>query len=192
MILNFTNKTNLLLRRFALALALILLSFNIVFAQLFPISLDQRIDQATTILEGKVIGQTSYWDESQTHIYTSNIVEVYKVFKGQLTGKQAEIITRGGIVGNKMERVSNTLALNLGDIGIFTAVSNTTKVITKANLTKLKAFAGMQGFIKYNLINRSAKDVFNDYKDIVKELHSKIITQTKTEIKTIQLAPFKI
>lgn len=190
MILPFNKETILLLP--TIALALILFSFNTAFAQLIPISLDQRIDQATTILEGKVISQTSYWDENHVHIYTSNIVEVYKIFKGQLTAKQAEIITRGGIVGNKMERISNTLTLNIDDIGVFTAIPNTAKIATKVNLTKLKAFAGMQGFIKYNLINGSAEDVFNHYKNITKELHSKIISITKTSIKTIQKAPFKI
>lgn len=173
-------------------LVLMLFSFNTVFAQLIPISLTQRIDSASTILEGKVISQTSYWNESQTNIYTSNIVEIYKIFKGQLTSSQVELITKGGIVGNRMERVTNTLELNVGDIGIFTAIKSTAKITTKASLIKLRAFAGMQGFIRYDLTNNSAKDVFNDYRDITKELYSKIVAQTKTNVKTIQKAPFKI
>ena len=40
------------------------LYLNSAFAQLVPISLDERIDKATTIFEGRVVSQTSYWDES--------------------------------------------------------------------------------------------------------------------------------
>lgn len=166
--------------------------FNIANAQLIPISLDQRIDNATAILEGKVIAQTSYWDETKTQIYTSNIVEVYKLFKGKLSANQVEIITKGGVVGNDMQRVSHTLELTLGDIGVFTAVPNTFKVTTKAKLTKLKAYAGLQGFIKYDLKDKTAKDVFNTYKNINKEVYSKIAGRTKTNFKTVQKAPFKI
>ncbi|WP_152969750.1 hypothetical protein [Pedobacter sp. Hv1] len=162
------------------------------FGQLVPISLKERIENATIILEGKVISQAAYWDETQTHIYTANTVEVYKVFKGQLTAKQVEIITRGGIVGDRMERISNTLELKVGDAGVFTTIPNKAKINTTTQLTKLKAYAGIQGFIAYDTTNATANDVFNNYKNIPKELHSKIVDQTKSNFKTIQKAPFKI
>jgi hypothetical protein len=184
--------TKIILQLRAISITLLLFGFNTAFAQLIPISLEQRIDSATTILEGKVISQTSYWDEAKTHIYTSNIVEVYKVFKGQLTAKQVEIITRGGIVGDRMERVSHMLELNIGDTGVFTAIRNTTRLTTKAQLTKLKAYAGAQGFIQYDLTKGTAKDVFSEYKNISKEVYLKIAVQTKSDVKTIQKAPFKI
>jgi hypothetical protein len=164
--------------------------FNAAFGQFVPISLAQRIEKSTTIFEGKVISQSCYWDETKTHIYTSNVVEVYKIFKGKLTSLQVEIITRGGIVDNDMERIYNTLELKIGDIGIFTAIASTTKIKTKSNLTKLKAYAGMQGFIKYDLASNSAKDVFNEYINIKKELYPKIETLTKTNMKTIKKNTF--
>ncbi len=162
------------------------------YAQLIPISLDQRIDNATAILEGKVISQTSYWDETKTQIYTSNVVEVYKIFKGKLISNQIEIITKGGVVGNDMQRVSHTLELTIGDTGMFTAVPNTFKVTTKEKLTKLKAYAGLQGFIKYDLKNGTAKDPFTNYKNVNKEVYGKIVGRTKANFKTIQKAPFKM
>lgn len=166
--------------------------FNSAFAQLIPISLDQRIDKSTAILEGKVISQTSYWNDAKTQIYTSNIIAVYKVFKGTLATKQVEMITKGGIVGNDMQRVSHTLELTIGDTGVFTAIPSTAKLTTNARLTKLKAYSGLQGFIKYDLKNGSAKDVFANYKNVKKEVYSKIEGRTKASFKTIQKAPFKM
>jgi hypothetical protein len=162
------------------------------FGQLVPISLEQRIENATTILEGKVIGQTSYWDDNKIHIYTANIVEVYKVFKGQLTAKQVEIITPGGIVGDRMERITYSLELKIGDVGVFTAIPNTTIITTTTKLTQLKVYTGIQGFIQYDLKNSSANDMFSNYKNINKEVYTKIVAQTKFDIKTVQKAPFKI
>lgn len=184
MALNFTKKLILT--------GIVSLCITAVYGQLIPIPLNQRIDNSTTILEGQVISQNSYWDETKTQIYTSNVIEVYKLFKGTLSTNQVEIITKGGVVGNDMQRVSHTLELNIGDIGVFTAVPNTFKIANKTKLTKLKAYSGLQGFIKYDLKSGTAKDVFSTYKNVSKDVHAKIIGRTKTNIKTVQKAPFKM
>lgn len=104
MLLNAPQQTRICILAFVIAL--VFFYADTVHAQLFPVPLTQRIENASTILEGKVVSQTAYWDDAQTHIYTANIVDVYKVFKGTFHAKRVEIITRGGIVGNKMERIS--------------------------------------------------------------------------------------
>lgn len=190
MLSNFPKR--IFLFRLPALLLLVLFGIQNSFGQLTPISLSQRIENATVILEGKVISQASYWDEMKTHIYTSNVIEVYKVFKGRLSAARVEIITRGGIVGNQMERISNTLELKLGDLGVFTTIGNTAKIKTAANLTKLKVYAGLQGFIKYDLAGRTAKDVFNSYNDIDKEIYAQIAAQTKSDIKIIKKLPLKL
>ncbi len=188
--LSHSTKTKFVLRTLGLAF---LLSFtHTAFAQLTPISLEQRIEKSTTIFEGKVVSHASYWDEAKSSIYTLNVVDVYKVFKGQVTTKQIELITKGGILGNKMQRVSHSLELKISDVGVFTAIPSTSKLGTQTNFTKLRTYAGVQGFIKYDLVNKSASDVFNNYKNITKELYSKIVAHTKTSIKTVQKTPFKI
>lgn len=161
-------------------------------AQLIPITLEQRIDNATSIFEGQVISQTSYWNDDKTHIYTSNIVTVYKVLKGTPSYSKVEVITKGGTVGDMMEVVSHSLALKVGDAGIFTAIPNTAKIITPNKLVKLKTYAGVQGFIKYDLEKGTAKDAFNTYKSVSKEVYPKVLQRSKTTLKTIQKAPFTI
>lgn len=162
------------------------------FGQLTPISLEQRIEQSTIVFEGKVVSKKSFWDQAHTHIYTSNVVSVYKVFKGSTTAEQVEIITPGGIVGNQMETVSHTLQLTVGDIGVFTAIPSPVKSSSSSKLLRLKPYSGAQGFIEYNLEDNTAKDAFRTYKTITGEVYSEIKNQTKLNIKTIQKADFQI
>lgn len=190
MLSNSTKTKFAIMRTFGLAFLLFFTSA--AFAQLVPISLDQRIEKSTIILEGKVVSQSCFWSEDKSAIYTLNVIDVYKLFKGRLESKQVELITKGGIIGNKMQRVTHSLELKIDDIGIFTTIPSITKISTNSNSMKLRAYAGAQGFIKYNLTEKSAKDVFNNYTNIATDLHSKIVARTKTSIKTFQKAPFKI
>ena len=45
-----------------------------------PIQL--RTERSELVIEGKVVGCRSFWNENHTQILTSNLVEVYKIFKG--------------------------------------------------------------------------------------------------------------
>jgi len=173
-------------------LFLLLTFYSTAFAQLVPISLDQRIDKSTQIFEGEVVSKNSYWDDDKKHIYTVNVINVYKVFKGASSQKQIEVITKGGIVGDVMEEISHSLQLNVGDAGIFTAIESPAKLNTNSKLTRLKAYAEQQGFIKYNLSKQSAEDVFNTYKSISKDVYPKIKNRTKISVKVVQKDKFNL
>jgi hypothetical protein len=160
--------------------------------QLIPITLEQRIDKAQIIFEGRVTAKSSFWNEAHTQIYTSNIISVYKVFKGSLNSIELELITPGGIVGNSMEEVTHSLQLGVGDTGIFTAIPSTTLFSQPSKLIRFKAYSGIQGFIKYNLENHTASDPFTSYKNISSEVYNPIINRTKSSIKTIQKTDFSI
>lgn len=165
---------------------------NSAVCQLIPISLEQRIDNANVILEGKVTAKTSYWNETHTQIYTSNIVSVYKVFKGSFTASEAEIITPGGIVGKDIEQVSHSLQLNVGDVGIFTVIPNTVNLPKSSNLIRFKAYSGLQGFIKYDLKKHTANDPFTTYKNISSDVYTAIRKRTRINVMTIKKADFNI
>ena len=64
-----------------------------------PVSLEERISASEMVVEGEVISKRSFWDARHENIYTSNIIKVYKVFKGTLQQQEIEIITEGGTVG---------------------------------------------------------------------------------------------
>ena len=65
-----------------------------------------------------MISKQSFWDVNHHNIYTTNTVEVYKVFKG-LKLSIIEVITAGGSVGLEVEKVSPSLKLHIGDVGVF-------------------------------------------------------------------------
>jgi hypothetical protein len=165
---------------------------NNTFSQLYPVSLDQRVKNAQVIFEGKVLNSVSFWDEKHANIYTSNLVEVYKVFKGVLMATNVEVVTEGGIVGMEKESVSHTLELKVGDVGIFTAISCTIKPSKNPGLMSLKTYADMQGFIKYDQSYSFASDPFNRYNSISKALYPEIMKFTKQDFKTIKKADFNI
>src|SRR3954470_9290841 len=87
------------------------LSFNFfatrVTAQLYKIELDEKINNSSLIIEGKVVSKKSFWNDAHTMIYTANIIEVYKSFKGNTTEKTVEIVTQGGSVGTDAISVSH-------------------------------------------------------------------------------------
>ncbi|MGZ3753639.1 MAG: hypothetical protein ACXVAY_01695 [Mucilaginibacter sp.] len=171
---------------------LLLLGAGHAFGQLVPVSLTQRIDKASVIFEGKVTAKTSAWNPAHTQIYTSNIVAVYKVFKGSISASQVEIITPGGTVGNDMEQVSHSLQLETGQVGIFTAIPNPVALPSVSGLQQLKAYAGLQGFIKYDLATHTATDPFAHYKSIINEVYPAITRRTNAAIVTLKKADFTI
>ena len=71
-------------------IALILLLFAIGVSNLYgqillkKASLEKQIKNSTLVVEGKVVSKKAFWDVENKNIYTANVIEVYKVFKGQL------------------------------------------------------------------------------------------------------------
>src|SRR5688572_21924418 len=86
---------------------------------LYPLSLEERTGKSRLIVEGKVLSHYSFWDSRHQLIYTSNLIEVYKVFKGSLSATQVEVITEGGTVGNKKHVHNPSLQLSDGEMGVF-------------------------------------------------------------------------
>jgi hypothetical protein len=162
------------------------------FSQLTPVPLEQRIDKSAFIIEGKVTSKVSLWDNEHHQIYTINTISLYKSFKGYKLPSEIEIITQGGIVGDRMEEVSHSLQLNVGDIGVFTIIPNKISLPQTKNLERFKTYAGLQGFIHYDLSTHTASDPFKHYKNISTDLYSVITSRTKTKMVTIKKADFKI
>lgn len=64
-------------------------------------TLAQQVAAASTVIEGRVIASRAFWNSAHTTIYTANTVQVYKVFKGDVSGPTIEILTLGGRVGDQ-------------------------------------------------------------------------------------------
>ncbi len=145
---------------------------------MYELSLPDRVNEATAIVEGKVIDQISFWNVDQTYIHTASLVLVYKVFKGSITSDTIEIVTEGGAVGDKMHKVEPSVHLAINDFGIFclknTAVTNSSYNIP--NDQKFEVIASEQGFIRFDDEHENATDVFHSYSDIEVQLYEEIET----------------
>ncbi|MBF9252969.1 T9SS type A sorting domain-containing protein [Pontibacter sp. 172403-2] len=183
--------TGAMLSRTRLLLAfLLLLSAPCVLAQersqLIPLSVEERVRHSDVIVEGEVVSQQSFWDAHHENIYTSNIINVYKVFKGQVQAQQLEVITQGGTVGLKMHVFSAALKLSKGEQGIFFLEKEQELHNTPAagkNLT-VKAYGNQQGFVQYDVARNQATDVFNAYAS-VQDVYSAVTTHTGAGYRTV-------
>jgi hypothetical protein len=163
-----------------LTLILAILS-QIGMAQLYEVPLNQRIDKSAYIFEGKVMESKSFYGPDNRMIYTSHLVQVYSVFKGQFAGDQLEIITEGGRVGDEMVLISHNLELRPNQHGIFFANSTTRPSDRQPNSgLHLRVYAGLQGFIHYYFdgINPKATEPFLPYRQPETELFPLIETRT--------------
>lgn len=82
------------------------------------------IDQTTYIFEGEVINTQSYFSPAGDFIYTSNQILVHQIWKEPIgrplvAGRQVEVITRGGTVGNESLVISHQIGFSRGQKGMF-------------------------------------------------------------------------
>ena len=86
-----------------LSVALLLLFTSIsAFSQILENAfiIEDKAQKAQTIIEGKIISKHSYFTEGNKSILTDYEIEIYKVFKGSVTGETITITDFGGEVGN--------------------------------------------------------------------------------------------
>ena len=174
-------KTPILKRQICLAICTLFI-FSAAFSQgmMYKIPLNEQVQNSQQIIEGKVILKKSYWDSNRNNIYTLNIIEVYKVFKGD-TVTTINVITSGGTVGLEMETVEPSLQLSIDDVGLF--MLNKSKLGLQNDISegpKFRTYASSQSFYKYDFANNTAANPFNKmgitntlYQDIQKLTNSK-------------------
>lgn len=75
------------------------------YAQVYPVSLEERVQRSSIIAVVRVIGKHSYWDARQENIYTRNHLRVVAYLKGHSNQVDLMAISPGGVVGNQAEHV---------------------------------------------------------------------------------------
>jgi hypothetical protein len=155
------------------------------------VSFNQRTSQSELIVEGRVTATHSFWNADHSMIYTSNLVEVLKIFKGTVSSGLIDILTVGGIVDDRMIKASPSLSLNNKEVGIFFCEPvQRFKALTPATtgIPRYEVYSSLQGFIKYDLQTQTASDPFRKYTDVENGLYRMISPAGNfTEIK-----PFSI
>ena len=160
--------------------------FSAISAQnslLYEVSLEKQIELSNKVIEGKVIAKKCVWNNTRTLIYTVNLVEVYKSFKGS-SPDYIDVITLGGKVGNYSLEVCPELKFTKGDVGIFMLkesiadISSNTTTVNK----QFEVVSETQGFYNYILKDDKAINPFSAYDGISQNLHQKIQSISSEEI----------
>src|SRR5688572_8360351 len=143
-------------------------------ALLREISLQQRVANAELIIEGKVVSKNSFWNADQTMIYTSNRVEITKVFKGTAPSGVIDLLTVGGVVEHRKITTDSLLSLEVNETGVFFCETvrrfRALPPATRGTF-RYEAYASKQGFIKYDVNEQTASDPFQTYHDLKNDLY---------------------
>ncbi len=165
--------------------ALVLLNHNASSqCSMVPVSLNSRVSNSSLIVEGTVINKRSFWNAEHNYIYTSNLLEVYKVFKGSAVSYQLEVITEGGQIDLFKQTVEPSLQLNVGQTGMF--VLNPSSQASQFKKSIYSVYADAQGFIKYDQNSSSATDMFNTYPSVENDLYEFVQQATGTAAVVLQ------
>src|SRR5258705_12183138 len=78
---------------------------------IFPVSIEQRVARSAGIVQGKVIERHSYLDGSG-NVYTLNKIKINAWLKNHSSADEIEIITSGGVYGDKATIVYPSLQLD--------------------------------------------------------------------------------
>lgn len=173
-------------------LLLLCISFS-VSAQLKEIPLAERAANSDFIIEGTVLSKRSFWNADRSMIYTGTVIQVFKVFKGEVSSENVEILTEGGVAVDKMIVVNPSLTLNKSDAGVFLCKYVKRFKLAPEDITAIPQFevyASVQGFIKYDLNARTASDPFRKYSDIENEVYGTLLDKKYGSYKEIKSFEF--
>jgi hypothetical protein len=102
-----------------LSLLFFICVFTLLNAQTKDTKIQLRTQSSDLVIEGKVLECQSFWNSDRTQIFTSNLIQLSKIFKGDIVGDKVEIITKGGQVDDQFSIVSHQTQFNTGMEGIF-------------------------------------------------------------------------
>ena len=141
------------------------------------IDLNSQVEGSDIVLEGLVVDKTSFVKGG--HIFTKNSIRVVKIYKGT-SPEIVELITKGGFVGFKGEVVNPSLQLSVGDRGVF--------LLAQKDDLSFDVFANKQSFYRFNELNATISNPFEEYKDYQAEFVPALIAITKQAPKVMDAA----
>lgn len=92
---------------------LIILSMSVQATQIIYRSPQQMGEESALVVSGRVTGVRSYWNDTNTKIFTETQVAVDQSFKGG-AGGTVNVVQLGGVVGHVQMKVEGALAWSPG------------------------------------------------------------------------------
>jgi hypothetical protein len=167
--------------RWSLLLPLLLTARQPLRAQesclLVPVPLTERVAGAALVVEASVGAQETV--AAGGHLYTLSDLTVYKVFRGAVPGR-LQLAEAGGTLGLRREVLSPGVAFAPGQQGLFLLMPD--PVLPGA----YRLVAGPQGFVQYDLTDRSAAEPFGRYASIAGKLYPAVEAATGQPRRMVQ------
>lgn len=180
------------MKKIFLLFGALIISFTAHSQLLSKITIENQVNEANQIVEGKVISKKSYWDLGRKNIYTVHNIEVSRVLKGVKT-TQISVVTIGGSVGFDIQTAHPNLELNIDDTGIF-IVTNDTLSLEGHNKNPLSRVVGLsQGYYRYTkddskVINPFAR--YSSHTSLVNKISS-LTAEPIISVKEVDYFPLK-
>ena len=116
-----------------------LLTFMPVSAQTpLPEFMEDRIRKADLIVEARVTDRWSYTNPSDNEIYTAHTLQVIQSLRGE-AHTEIIVVTKGGILGNRMQTVSISPVILQGEQAYF--------ILRRAPVSKIPPNAGKESYV---------------------------------------------
>ncbi len=148
-----------------------------------------RTAASDLVVEGKVVECQSFWNKDHTQIFTSNLIEVSKIFKGNLTGGTFEIITKGGQVDDRFSIVSHQTTFKKGMEGMFFCKKASKETgLGKSENPVFVTGLHQNAFVQYHYekFNPPATDESRAYQNIKKEIEDEIVLSAREPVRKLK------
>ena len=140
---------------------------TLVKAQYYPISMEEKLEHSSLIIEGKVVNKVAFRHDN--HIYTKNQIEVIRTVKGDvIQGEFVVVITSGGTMDDVTETWTHMPELTLNQHSFFflrPASKSMYSELKRSNAYEI--YSGVQGIYSFSKdIRRTIYSTLESYRDI--------------------------
>lgn len=146
---------------------LIFTSFGNSQCMTIPIAVTSQINDADAVIEGEVVQTRCFFSEDKGNIYTAYRVRATKLFKGEMSAQEFDIIAPGGRVGDYYEEVTPRTELRVGDRATF-MLGDLPDVIQNRILPEdldvphFRCYASQQSVFYYDEDGRAVQNVYRN------------------------------
>ena len=152
---------------------------------MLPLEPARRAQQSALVVEAEVLDAQSFWDASHSRLFTQHRLRVFSLLKGQVADTAGLVlITEGGRLGLEQQILTNTLRLTPGQQGVFFLTRAPWSGLAIAAGRAWTPFGSEQGFIAYNLAERTATEPFRTYQALDAAFY-KGITQLTGQLRRV-------
>jgi len=135
------------------------------------VSLEDRIDRAENIIEGRIIAARTVWDLEQLNLYTIYTCNLLNVVKGVGQLEPIDIVTRGGKLDDFMQLVFPSQDIPVGQTGLLFLRTSEKNLQFKLENAAFELQFSTLSFIQYDTKKGTGFDPYRFYSSIQNDIY---------------------